>query len=482
MTTFAPAAPRVRLQGRRRPTLLSVPPHIDSAQGQDAVDLARAAGLRLDPWQAFVLSQGLNEDRPGHWSAFEIALIVSRQNGKGAVIEALELACLFLFPVDLILHSAHEFRTAAEGFLRIEQLIEGSPSFSREVLRIRRSHGEEAIELKNGKRLKFMARTGGSGRGFTGDCVILDEAHNLDDENMAALLPTLSTRPNAQVWYFSTAGMPTSTQLGAVRKRGLAGDDPSLAFFEWSADPDDDPAALETWAKTNPAMNLLGHGISQEYIARERAALAPHIFARERLGIGQYPLDKANAWQVIRKDDWDRGRDSRSQTGPGVAFAVDVTPDRSSAVIGVASKRRDGLLHVEVAMRDRGTAWIVKELARMADEYDPTAVVIDPGSPAGSLIDEVEAAGVMVTRTTARDVAQACGQLFDAATDTKTLRHLGQDSLDAAIAGAQQRKVSDAWAWDRQALTVDISPLVAVTLAAWGLEADMLAPDDVGIY
>jgi hypothetical protein len=98
------------------------------------------------------------------------------------------------------------------------------------------------------------------------------------------------------------------------------------------------------------------------------------------------------------------------------------------------------------------------------------------------LIDDIEAAGVAVTRTTARDVAQACGQLFDAATDTKTLRHLGQDSLDSAVAGAQQRRVADAWAWDRQALTVDISPLVAVTLAAWGLETDMLAPDDVGIY
>jgi hypothetical protein len=461
---------------------MSVPRHVVSSQGQDAVDLARMAGLRLDEWQQFVLAQGLAEERRNHWAAFEVALIVSRQNGKGAVIEARELAGLFLLGEELIVHSAHEFKTASEGFLRILRLIQDCPSLDREVSKVRTQHGAEAIELRSGARLKFLARTGGSGRGFTGDCVILDEAHNLDDENMAALLPTLSTRPNAQVWYFSTAGMPTSTQLGAVRKRGLSGDDPSLAFFEWSADPEDDPASPETWAKTNPAMNLPGHGISQEYIARERAALAPHIFARERLGIGQYPLDRANAWQVIRKDDWDRGRDSRSQTGPGVAFAVDVTPDRSSAVIGVASKRRDGLLHVEVAMRDRGTAWIVKEIARMADQYDPVAVVIHPAYPAGSLIDDIEAAGVMVTRTTARDVAQACGQFYDAATDTQTLRHLGQDSLNAAVAGAQRRQVGDVWSWDRQALTVDISPLVAVTLAAWGLEADMLAPDDVGIY
>ena len=47
----------------------------------------------------------------------EVALIVSRQNGKGSILEALELAALFLDdfipPRGLILHSAHEFKTAA---------------------------------------------------------------------------------------------------------------------------------------------------------------------------------------------------------------------------------------------------------------------------------------------------------------------------------------------------------------------------------
>jgi phage terminase large subunit-like protein len=119
---------------------------------------------------------------------------------------------------------------------------------------------------------------------------------------MAALLPTLSARPNPQIWYTSTAGLPTSSQLGLVRERGVRGSDPSLAFFEWSADPDAyDPASLACWAQANPG---LGIRITQEYIAKERAALAPDEFARERLSIGNYPAGSAG-WRVVGQDAWE---------------------------------------------------------------------------------------------------------------------------------------------------------------------------------
>jgi phage terminase large subunit-like protein len=161
--------------------------------------------------------------------------------------------------------------------------------------------GAESIEMKNGKRLRFVARSGGSGRGFSSDLVILDEAYELGDAQMAALLPTLSARPNPQVWYTSTAGFPTSTQLGLVRARGLRGDDPSLAFFEWSVDPDNhDPADPRCWAQANPGMGIR---ITPEYIAKERAALSPPEFARERLSIGDYPSE-GGGWETISADAW----------------------------------------------------------------------------------------------------------------------------------------------------------------------------------
>lgn len=288
--------------GDQRPRIESVPPS-ESSEGDRVAGLADAAGLELDDWERYVLSRGLGRTEDRKWSAFEVGLIVARQNGKGAVLEALELAALFLddFGVDLILHSAHEFKTASEAFRRIQARIDNSPVFRRRVRKVYLQRGAESIELKNGKRLRFIARSGGSGRGFSSDLVILDEAYELGDTAMAALLPTLSARPNPQIWYTSTAGMPTSTQLGLVRGRGLRGNDPSLAFFEWSVDPDNyDPSDPRCWAQANPGMGIR---ITEEYIAKERAALAPPEFARERLSVGDYPVD-GGAWDVIGQDAW----------------------------------------------------------------------------------------------------------------------------------------------------------------------------------
>jgi hypothetical protein len=48
------------------------------------------------------------------------------------------------------------------------------------------------------------------------------------------------------------------------------------------------------------------------------------------------------------------------------------------------------------------------------------------------------------------------------------MRHLGQPVLDLAVAGATRRELGDRWLWNQETASVDISPLVAVTLAAWG--------------
>jgi phage terminase large subunit-like protein len=275
-----------------------------SSEGERVAGLAEAAGLELDDWERWVLDQGLGRGPDRKWAAFEKALICSRQNGKGAILEALELAALFLddFDVDLILHSAHEFKTASEAFRRVSARIDNHPSFKRRVRQVYLQRGAESIELKNGKRLRFIARSSGSGRGFSADLVILDEAYELGDAAMAALLPTLSARPNPQIWYTSTAGLPTSTQLGRVRERGLTGTDPSLAFFEWSVDElRYDPADPVDWARANPG---LGIRITPEYIEKERAALGPDEFARERLGVGDYPVAGAGQWETLSEDAW----------------------------------------------------------------------------------------------------------------------------------------------------------------------------------
>ena len=463
--------PRSVLLGDQRPRLQSAPP-ASWSEGDRVAELADAAGLHLDDWERHVLEVGLGRRDDDMWAAFEACLIVSRQNGKGAILEALELGALFLddFGVDLILHSAHEFKTAAEAFRRVHARIDNHPQFRRRVRQVHLQRGAESIELRNGKRLRFIARSSGSGRGFTADLVILDEAYALGDAEMAALLPTLSARPNPQIWYTSTAGMPTSVQLGRVRERGLTGNDKSLAFLEWSADPDSyDPRDPGDWARANPG---LGIRITPEYIEREQASLGPDEFARERLGIGTYPVDLSNAWQVITRETWAGLADSRSSAQDPVALAAEVTqvaPYRRVSAITAAGFRPDGRIHVELIDHRDGTDWVVPRLAELRRRHKPCATIMDPSGHAGALVEDAAKAGLdLVTPFTARDAAQAFGQFRELA-DAGRLAHLGQPGIDDGLAAAVTRTLGDALLWDRQAATVDLGPLVGATLAVWAL-------------
>lgn len=459
----------------QRPRVSRIPPRLSSA-GREAVELAASCGLILDPWQAFVLDGGLGERYDGKWSAFEVALIVSRQNGKGSILEARELAGLFLFGERLILHSAHEFKTAAEGFLRIEQLIDGSDDLRKQVRTITRSHGSEGIELLNGARLRFVARTRGSGRGFSGDLVILDEAYALTNASMGALLPTLSARPNPQIWYTSSAGTADSEVLTAVHARGEGdGVEPRLAYFDFSADPKaslDDRAA---WRQANPAFGIR---IGEEFIEGERRALSDDDFARERLGIWSHGYA---ASAVIPASTWAALGSPMSEVVGSVAFAVDVAPDRHSAAIAAAGMRADGLEHVEVVdYRTGDPTWIVDRLKGLQSSIDSVATLLDPSSPAGSFLPALEFAGVDVTLVTARELGQACGAFYDSAM-AGTMRHLGVDAqpqLAAAWAGAKKRNLGDAWALDRKTSTDDICPAVAAVLARYGFTTHVGRPEE----
>lgn len=475
-------SPPPELLGVQQPPILSLPPALTSA-GQEAVELAASAGLDLDPWQAFVLDGSLRERQDGKWAAFETALIVSRQNGKGSIIEARELAGLFLFGDELILHSAHEFKTAAEGFLRLTTLIQNTPELDSRVAKYTHSHGDEGIRLKSGGRIRFVARTGGAGRGFSGDLVILDEAYNLSENQMAALLPTLSARPNPQLWYTSSApdkDIAACDQLARVRRRALAGGDPSLAYFEWSIDPHtefcpagctdhDEMVDPASWAKANPA---LGYRLTTDYIAKEMAALDSRSFMRERLSVGNYPIE-GNGWDVISEEAWEDLADAESEPGQVLAFALDVTPDRSMGSIAIAGIREDGLRHIEIADYRPGTSWMVPRIEELVKKWRPVAVAIDVKGPAGALIADLETAGVPLLKAQASDMAQACGAFYSAVVpqgdDASTVRHWDQGELNRAVAAAKKRKLGEAWAWTRADITNDISPLVAVTLAMWAL-------------
>ena len=73
-----------------------------------------------------------------------------RQNGKNSILEARELAGLFLFGEKLIIHSAHLMDTALKHMQRMKQLIEANPDYDCQVAQIIEGNGKEKIKLKSG--------------------------------------------------------------------------------------------------------------------------------------------------------------------------------------------------------------------------------------------------------------------------------------------------------------------------------------------
>jgi len=477
------------LVGSQSPRIHSRPDYVSTA-GLEAIELAESAGLFLDPWQQFVLSESLGERRGGKWAAFEVGLIVPRQNGKGSILEARELFGLFLGGEKLLIHTSQLFVTSLDAFRRIRYLIENTPDLDRKVKKMgpravgyRTTTGQESIELRDGSRLKFMARSPGSGRGLTGDLVILDEAYGLTDPQVDSLLPTLSARPNPQLWYTSSPVLDADTglPLTAMRRRGLAGG-AGLAYFEWSVESGTDLDDRTAWALANPA---LGFRITEEAIARERASLTDEGFARERLCI--WPPDAATQWQIITEDQWKAAHDAASAAKDPVSLAVYVTPDRRTTCIGAAGAREDGDLSFGVYAHHPGTDWVPGTVVQAVRDLNPCRLVIDKAGAGANLVVEVAAAlreaelDIEVTTMTSAEVGQAYGMVADALTRSESapvwrLWHRGQPEMTAAVAGAVTRSLGrEGTTWDTLATSADLSPIIAGTNAVWGY---VTRPDD----
>lgn len=464
------------LRGSQKPRVDLTPAFFTSA-ADDAVDLAAVAGLVLDPWQEHVLRGSLGERRDGRWQAFEVGLVVPRQNGKGSVLEARELAGLFLFGERLIIHTAHLFSTANEHRMRIENLIRGSELVeyihgfngdpNGQMSGIKTGNNEMTIQHKDGRRIRFLARSGGnSGRGFTGDLVVLDEAYNLPDSVIAAMMPTMAARSmdgSPQIWYTSSAGMPDSEVLNRIRERGLhPQDETSLAYYEWSAPDDVDPSDREAWAQANPS---LGIRIAPEFVENERRTMDDETFKRERLGVWSKP----GGASAIPPAAWSECFDSGSRRGEVLAFGVDVTPLRDAGVVAVASRRDDGRVHVEIVDRRAGTSWVMDRVKALREKWKPVDVVYDAASQAAAVFDEMPSVRRRATALDSRTYMQACGEFFDLVM-SGAIAHTGQKELDEAVDACRRSKgARDLWRWTREDLSKDISPIVAVTLACRGL-------------
>jgi len=484
-------------------------------QAMDTIEWCRSVGFTLDPWQEWFLAQSLGCSPDGRWAAMENALIVSRQNGKGAILEARELAGIYLLGEGKIIHTAHEFKTSIEHFRRCRQVIENDPGLSRRVQRIAASHGDEAIVLKkeptmimgaDGKyvfkkaerELRFLARSRGSGRGFSADCLVYDEAMILSEDQVGASMPTMSARANPQIFYTASSGLEDSFQLGAVRQRMLKprGDD-ALFGAEWSinghtdecprdeirgrdtnyyiiCDRHDDRDDPKSWAKANPAM---GYRINERFTRMELMGMPPDQFDVERLGLGKWPTDD-EAWSVVSEPLWERLSTTQEDTGfptKPMSFGIDIDEDGKSATICVAWEHSSGRPVLEIPRNgmQNGTDWIIPWLKDRYSKYQPCAIAVPKASPAGSLIEDGKKLWREKFLAVGPGDESAAFAFFVQQAKEEQFWHFGKEGAPAlwhSIGKADTRDVGDGGkSWSRRDSESDITPATAATLALYAL-------------
>lgn len=482
------------------------PPAAYSLAGP-AIELAARGGLVLEPWQAAGLEVMMSVRSDGQWAAFEYGELIPRQNGKTAEFAVRALAGLLLLGEKLIMWSAHEYKTALESFLLMQGILEelGEVTGPRRnlidlgdgvIIKVNNTNGEEEFtrlrmrdphtgRVLPKQRLKFLARSKGSGRGFSGDVNLIDEAFAYTPAHQSALMPTMTARPNPQICYASSPPLDgeSGEVLFALRERveqggaaaeGLGWRDFGLQGIDLAElaelEPDARDAILDDrarWCATNPA---LGRGrVTEESILRNRRAMKWADFARECEGV--WPAPPGESGRVIRSTAWAALAAPGSRLVGTPTPAIDCTPDGTHTAIGFGGRRvdvdgdeLDGVL-VEIVESRPGTGWVVARAVELHQRHEPGEWLIDPGGPAGMLVKPLEAAGIPLRYVTGRDYAGACGD-FVAAVKNAKVWHLGDKILDAAVAAGRKREIGDGgWSWGRKNSDANIAPLVVATLA-----------------
>ncbi len=454
--------------------------------GQDCIDWWEAAGGSLFEWQKMVVVGMLGLDEEDQFVSTDDGVNVSRQNGKGVILQAIEGFAAFELGYDLVMHTAHEFATCLDHQMRLEGIVQDAPhlhSRVRDRSGYRHANGQESINLKSGGRILFKARTKGGGRGFSGDLLVWDEAMVISDAVVGAQKPTLraSKAPHGRKTIYAGSAVDKQVhEYGAtfarLRRRGIE-KDPRVTYYEWSA-PIDDLSEVTLDMLSDMALARAGNPsmddglISEETVKDEIAGMAVRTAATELYGIGDWPPADASATGLFDVKRW-TGLAGSVDLDSGATLSLDVSPLRTWGSI-CAAKSSGEKVEIGVIHREEGTGWLVPRLVELRDEISPARIVCDERGPAASLLSDLEAAGIEVELIGTVEYTRACGMFFDAY-DQGKLVHDGNISLESAIRGAAQRSLADAWAWSRKHSRADITPLVAATVAHW---AEATAKDE----
>lgn len=453
---------------------------------EDVADLSFKAGIVLDAWQEQILQAAMGERRDSTWAAKRVGVSVARQNGKSQLLVARALAGVLLFGEKKIVISAHQQDTAREAFSKMIEILEadGNQWLMDRVKPngIMNAINREAVKFRNGATIQFKARTGAGGRGFSSDCLLLDEAQRLKRAAWVSINSTMSAMPNPQVWLLGTP--PTREDDGevfeSIRKAAIDGVSSAAAWCEWSADPsspDYDPASEYTRWSANPAWHTR---INHEIVQGEFESYTAEEFAQDRLGVWLDDVHAARRWSA---ELWENTAVSAAPDLGLRSFAVAFSFDGSRVAVAGALKHDLGV-HVELVGAHSGdTEAGVTALADwLAERWRETASIVVLGAAGASLRQALRDRGVSSRLISAMSTPDyfAANAMAEEALRAGSLTHpvAGPgDVLDGSVS------ISDipaadrgTWRWKATTPDGDETPVEAFCAAHWAARTSKRVP------
>jgi hypothetical protein len=439
--------------------------------------VARLLGWQFFPWQdaaADVAGEYHPESKVPVYRTVGIG--VSRQNGKTTLVCA-RIARQLIPPRQTVAYTAQDRGLARTKWAEHVELLMSTP-FAERVERVDRTNHREMLVMQNGSR--YMPVTPSpkkAARSLSIDLAIIDEAHAHETLGVvSAIQPAMAARSHAQLWMLSNAGDFRSglwrhyTDIGRLEVDNPAS---TICWIEYAADPEVDVFDRQGWIDGNPSMGHPG-GVLEQALADGALGMDRATFMREHLNVwadaDRYTGIDAVVWAACRNDE--------VMPGAQVAIGLDFTPEHDRGALVVAGDVElgdDSVCALEVIEAGSDLDKLVTRAAEIACTWG-AYIIIDRGSPAASAVAGLERATVSLEAPSGRvrlipltELVRASGDFYDAAIHAR-ISHRGDYRLADAVTSATKRKVGDAWCWSRRG-HADITPLVAATLARWGVVA-----------
>lgn len=463
------------MQGSQEPRI-KVEPQRSSTDGADAALLMSTYGCDLDKWQQMVIDCWLGKDDSGKYNITSAGLALPRQNGKNVCLEAREFYGLVING-EKILHTAHQVRTSKKSFRRLAAMFTDKrhPEVTDIVRNIRYTNGEECIELDNGGVIEFSARSRQAARGFDGiSLVVYDEAQELTDDQVEAIMATLSASATGtrQIIYTGTPPYPNCPGEVFRRRRTVCTTDAGKhdCWHEWSVAgesiQDINVEDKDLWYMCNPA---LGIRLDEEFTAEEQRSMSADGFARERLGWWSPVLEHAEDY-AISKEAWDACASEEGAPEGKTAYGVKFSADGSEVCLAVAildEQKKARIELIDCRPTGQGTRWLAEWLNERYQKA--SCVVIDGRNGVDVLIERITEVWKIknsVIRPNLKEVIAAVSMTTDAVNEKSISWYEKQDLLRDSAITSVKRPIAGGWGFGGDLST----PIEACSLALWGVK------------